>query len=166
MVHAGRGSRLVVLGLALGFGFGLIALVPGASAFGLDLPPQNGEHVSAAVAERELVGRWRVVAGYDTEQPEFSKLVPPTETPWVEFRQDHSGTDATGPVAGEKFTWQVTEAERELWISMDYPDYEDTATLKLVFHKGRVILIRPDFERSSGNPAINAIVYERLTGSQ
>lgn len=166
MAHVQRGSRLVVLVLALGFGVALIALVPGTPAFGLDLPPQNGEYVSAAAAERELIGRWRVVAGYDTEQPEFSKLVPPTETPWLEFRPDYNGTDATGPVEGERFTWEIAEAERELWISMHYPDYEDTVTLKLVFHNGRMIVIRPDFDRSSGNPTINAVVYERLAGAQ
>ncbi len=166
MVQVRRSSRLVVLGLALGFAFGLMALLPAPSAFGLDLPPQNGEYVSAEAAERELIGRWRVVAGYDTEQPEFSKLVPPTETPWLEFRPDYNGTDATGPVEGEEFNWEISEADRELWLSMHYPDYEDTVTLKLVFHNGRMIVIRPDFDRSSGNPTINAVVYERLAGAQ
>ena len=139
----------------------VVLVILGASAFGLDFPLEDARYVAPEDAEREIVGRWRVVAGYDTQRPEFSKRVLPTETPWVEFRQDRRGTDATGPVQQVEFTWQVTETESELWISMYFPDFEDTATHKLLFSTGRMIVIRPDVERSGDNPVIDAIVHER-----
>ena len=138
---------------------GLVIL--GAAAFGLDLPLEDSGRVAPAIAEREIVGNWRVVAGYDTERPEFSRLVPPSETPWVEFRQDYGGTDATGPVSGVEFRWEVFETEGELRISLYFPNFEDAATYRLVFSADHMVLIRPDVDRDGDNPVINAIVYER-----
>ena len=139
----------------------VVLVILGASAFGLDFPLQDVSYVSPQDAEREIVGRWRVVAGYDTQQPEFSRRVPPTETPWVEFRQDKRGADATGPVQQAEFTWEITETESELWISLYFPDFEHTVAQKLLFSTGRMILISPDAGRSGDSPVIDAIVHER-----
>ncbi len=139
----------------------VVLVVLGASAFGLDFPLEDAGYLSAQDAEREIIGRWRLVAGYDTQRPEFSRLVPPTETPWLEFRQDKRGTDATGPVQEAEFTWEISERDSELWISMHFPDFGMEDMHKLLFSTGRMILIWPDIERSGDTPVINAIVHER-----
>ncbi|TVQ28115.1 MAG: hypothetical protein EA383_01295 [Spirochaetaceae bacterium] len=143
-------------------GFGILFLLACSVASGFDFPLENARYILPENAADALAGRWKLVAAYDTEFPDFVRNPGPDEVAWADFRSDRSGTDATVPEQHLEFTWEVVEENLELWLEMILPEYDYEFRFKLIFHEDQLILYSPSLGRYMDEPMVDVVIYERM----
>ena len=126
-------------------------------------PLRNDPRLSAHQAERELIGTWVFVAGFDTRNREYRHDPPSEGELTVEFGSDRTGVDRTDveSTGGLDFTWEVVEEDQELWLRMFIPSWEESIGFKLVFHDDTLILKWVDYVPHGDEPSVDVVVYRR-----